>query len=268
MICRQSMQPIAMNRVNYGRARAALVHLACSVGVAALAAVLVFGLWYPQPFAHISGGQELFSLIVSIDVVAGPILTLLVFNPRKPAGELWTDITVVAALQLAALLYGLWTVYTARPVYLVHEVDRFQVVTAADIDSAELHKALPELRRLPRDGYRVIGVRRPRTEDEKLDAIELAMRGMDVSMRPDWWQPLGDAHRQILRQRGKPLSAFEQASGFEPARVRGWLAAAQAQAEDVRVFPVMARSADWSVLVHVPSMRILGFQPVDGFDGR
>lgn len=262
------MQPIAMNRVNCARACAALVHLACSLGIAALAAVLVFGLWYPQPFAKISGGQELFVLIVSIDVVAGPLLTFLVFNPKKSAGELRADIGVIAALQLAALLYGLWTVYTARPVYLVHEVDRFQVVTAADIDSAELQKALPELQRMPRDGYRVIGVRRPRTEDEKLDAIELAMRGVDVSMRPDWWQPLGDAHRQILSQRGKPLSVIEHASGFEPARVRGWLAEAQVKAEDVRVFPVMARSTDWSVLVHVPSMRILGFQPVDGFDAR
>ena len=45
------------------------IHLIFSLVVAFLAGVLVFGLWYPFPYRELSGGRELFLLIVSVDVV-------------------------------------------------------------------------------------------------------------------------------------------------------------------------------------------------------
>ena len=42
--------------------RAAGIHLGLSLLVAALAAALVFGVWYPYPYREISGGRALFDL--------------------------------------------------------------------------------------------------------------------------------------------------------------------------------------------------------------
>ena len=80
------------------RARAALVHFALSLVVAAAGALLVFVVWYPTPFREISGGRELFLLVVSVDVVLGPVITLAIFDRRKPWVELRRDLVVVVAL--------------------------------------------------------------------------------------------------------------------------------------------------------------------------
>ncbi|WP_309246762.1 hypothetical protein [Ramlibacter montanisoli] len=122
------------------RARAAGIHLALSAVVAVLAGLLVFALWYPYPYREISGGRELFLLVVAVDVVLGPLLTFAVFNRAKP--ELRRDLAVIVALQLAGLAYGLWTVQLARPVHMVFEYDRFRVVHRVDIP-AELEPLAP-----------------------------------------------------------------------------------------------------------------------------
>ena len=43
-------------------------------------------------------------LMIGVDVVIGPLLTLIVFDPKKK--HLKFDLVVIAALQLAALAYG------------------------------------------------------------------------------------------------------------------------------------------------------------------
>ena len=98
------------------RLRASVIHLAISLAIASLAALLVFGWWYPHPYRDLSGGRELFTLVVAVDVVLGPLITLVIFNPAKTRRHLVMDFTVIGLLQVAALAYGLWTVFVARPV--------------------------------------------------------------------------------------------------------------------------------------------------------
>lgn len=244
---------------------AAALHLGVSLGVAALAALLVFKVWYPYPYNEIAGGRELFLLIVAVDVVLGPLLTLAVFDVAKRHRELVLDVSIIAVLQAAALTYGLWTVFIARPVYLVHEVDRFQVVIAADIDPVELQQALPELRRLPTWGIKTIGVRKAKDSEEMLKSIDQAMAGKDVSMRPGWWAPLGPSQLSILAERGKPVS-FLRAKGPEAdQKLSAALQGIGVPEEDLWAFPVVARSSGWSVLVNRKTQKIEGFVQVDGF---
>ena len=99
------------------RLSAAGIHLAVSLLIALLAATLVFAVWNPYPYSEVSGGRELFALLVVVDVILGPLLTLAIFSIcAKPAKELRRDIAVAVLIQLAALGYGMWTVFAARPV--------------------------------------------------------------------------------------------------------------------------------------------------------
>ena len=70
------------------RLRAAGIHLVLSCLVAAFGALLVFAVWYPFPYRELSGGRDLFVLLVSVDVVIGPLITFAVFNRAKPAQQL------------------------------------------------------------------------------------------------------------------------------------------------------------------------------------
>lgn len=247
------------------RLAAAAVHLGVSLVVAAVAAWLVFRVWYSYPYNEISGGRELFTLIVTVDVILGPLLTFAVYNVAKRRHELLLDIAVIAMLQVAALGYGLWTVFEARPVYLVHEVDRFQVVVAADIDQQELQKALPELRALPMWGVKTIGVRKARDSQELLESIEQAMAGRDVSLRPDWWVPMGPSQQEILAQRGKGLDWLRAKGPQASMKVDQALQDIGLPEAELWVFPVVARATGWSALVNRKTFQVEGFVEVDGF---
>ena len=84
--------------------KAAGCHLGLSVLVAVGVAVVVLGLWFPYPFRALSGGQHLFWIIVGVDVVCGPLLTTVLFNPAKSRRELTLDLSLGAVWKWAGLL--------------------------------------------------------------------------------------------------------------------------------------------------------------------
>lgn len=169
------------------RLKASAIHLALSLAIAALAGLLVFGIWYPYPFREISGGRELFLLVVTVDVILGPLITLAVFNRKKPWTELRRDLAIVALIQLAALGYGLWTVYVARPVHMVFEIDRFRVVHAIDVPVEMLGKTPPGVNAMPITGPTLLSLRPFRNSNESMEATMAALQGLSLSARPDLW---------------------------------------------------------------------------------
>lgn len=190
-------------------ATAASIHLTCSLIVAALAGVLVFGLWYPYPYRELSGGRELFLLIVAVDVVCGPLLTAVVFNPAKPRAELWRDLGLIALIQLGALGYGLFTVWQARPLFLVQEVDRFKVVMAPDLDAVAVAALPAGLKPLAWGGPRVVAIRSPANVEEKNRVLFATIAGgRDYAERPEFYLPYEGVNALKSLKAAKPLVEF------------------------------------------------------------
>lgn len=247
----------------HARLRAAGLHLLLSALVAALAAALVFGLWYPTPFREISGGRELFLIVVAVDVVLGPLITFAVFDRRKPRRELVRDLAVVAALQLAGLAYGLHTVFIVRPVVAALEVDRLRVVRAIDLDGVDLSKAPPEFRRLPLWGVHTLATRQP-PADEQVEAIMLGLSGVDLGMQPRYWRPAAEAPA-TLRQAARPLQRLIERQPGQAAVLRQAAADAGRGVERLGYLPWLARRTDWVALIDLDDGRIVGHANVDGF---
>ena len=246
------------------RLKAGAIHLGLSLVIAAGAAALVFGLWYPSPFREISGGRELFFIVVAVDVVLGPLITLAVFDRRKPNIELRRDIACVAVLQLAGLAYGLATVFEARPVVLALEGQRFRVLRAIDLDETELAKASPEWQHLPWHGFLVVAARPPAGVEEQLKAIDMAMSGIDLGMRPELWLPAALTGYAIA-EAARPI---EELARKYPARTRELqrhLQQTGVAPDRLRYLPLLARQTDWLALVDAGSGRIAGYAPFDGF---
>ncbi len=247
------------------RIRAALIHLGVSLGIAALVSMLVFLLWYPGDYRRIAGGIGLFKLVVGVDVVMGPLITLVIFNVRKPRRELVLDLLIVALMQLAALGYGARTVALARPVVLALEEDRFRVVSAVEVLHEELGQAQPGLGKLSWTGPRVVDVAVPASGAARSEAMMLGLRGYDVGTRPSLWRPWDARARQAALLHAKPLAAL--ASRY-PARKTDLNAAAVAVGrtlDAVRYIPVLARDGDWVMLLDARTGDLLGFAPFDGF---
>ena len=246
-------------------ARAAAVHFLASMLVALLAATVVFGLWYPYPYRELAGGRELFLIVVAVDVVCGPLLTLVLFNPRKSRRELFLDLSLVALVQLAALGYGLYTVAQARPVYLVFEVDRFQVVSAADVQPGALKPEVGGLHDLSWTGPSIIGVRDPRNPEEKLHSLDLSMQGLEPSARPDWWQAYELSKPQVLKM-VKPIDALREKQPSAASLINQAIAESGKGESALGWVPLTSfKSTSWVAFVDLSTAEVLAFAPVDGF---
>lgn len=249
-----------MNR----RLRASGLHLFVSACVALLAGLVVFLVWYPPPYATIAGGTALFFMLVGIDVVLGPALTALVASPSKPIAELRRDVGLIALVQLLAFGYGMYTIAIARPVHIVFEIDRFTVVTAADLDTAQLAKASTPFRELPWTGPTLIAARRSTSNAELLNSLDLGMQGVDLAMQPERWVDYGQSRAKVTAAARpmKPLTDKYPQVLFE---VQGMAAKHGVSMENMRYLPLTSRSNSWVALIAIPDVRIVGYLPVDGF---
>ena len=247
------------------RLRAATIHLGLSALVAAGAALLVFALWYPYPYRIVSGGSDLFLLVVSVDVVLGPLITFAVFNRAKPWSELRRDLVVVGLLQLAGLAYGLWTVDRARPVHMVFEIDRFRVVHLIDIPSELESQAPPGIEVSPWRGPTLIAARPFRSEKEGFEATMAALQGVQIGARPDFWQPYADARAEVLKA-AHPVTQLQARFPQRAAEIEAALKQAGRTAADTAYLPLVARKAEaWTVLLDGKSAAIVGYLPLDSF---
>lgn len=246
------------------RLRASGIHLVISLGMAALAAMLVFAVWYPYPYREISGGRELFLIVVTVDVILGPLITLAVFNSAKPKAELRRDLVVVALIQLAALAYGLWTVSVARPVHLVFEYDRFRVVHAVDVPLELMDRVPPEVGAFPLKGPTLLALRPFRDSNEQVQATLAALDGWQLSARPDLWQPYPLARQRVL-EAAKPVALLKQRFADRAKEIDAAAARMGRQPETLVYLPMVGRKVAWTVFLDSSSAEVLAFMPLDSF---
>lgn len=209
--------------------KAFFVHLSLSALIALLAMVLVFVIWHPAPLHRAVGVTEVFFLLLAIDVVLGPLLTMVVYRPQK--NTLKSDLSVIVLIQIAALLYGLWTVSVARPAWIVFAYDRFDLVRANDMDRRELHLAQPPYTTASWFGPQWASLRSVADFENRDEIIrDVYDSDIDLSRRPYLYQPL-ELSREEISQRIRPLQQlyrFNQEEEVQAILARypqanGWL---------------------------------------------
>jgi hypothetical protein len=247
------------------RLRAASIHLGLSAVVASIAALLVFALWYPYPYREISGGRELFQLVVAVDVVLGPLITFAIFNRAKPRAELRRDLAVVALIQLAGLGYGLWTVHLARPVHLVFEIDRFRVVHQVDIPLELADQVPPGIELAPLGGPVLLALRPFRSQQENMEMTLAALQGVPLSARPDLWQPYEAGRADVLKA-ARPVTQLRTRFPQRAVEIDEALRKTGRDPASTAYLPMIARKAEaWTVLLDARTAEVVGYLPLDSF---
>lgn len=247
-------------------AKAAVLHLMCSVCVALVCAFFVFYIWYPGAYAELSGGKNLFFILIAVDVVCGPILTLVVFSPDKSVGHLRRDLACVVLFQVVALIYGLHSVMQARPVFLAFEGDRFRVVSVSDIPQGELSKADPKFRVLSVWGPKLVGVKLASAGDAGyLESIRLSLAGFQPAYRPERWVNYGLQRDAVIHQ-AKPLSSLRKHYPVEAQLIDRNIRGSGLADSEIGYLPLSAyKQENWIVLVSLKDSMPIALLPLDGW---
>lgn len=220
------------------RWRASGIHLCVSLLIASLVVALLYCLWFPQPYFIVARASDLILIFMGVGLAIGPLLTLIVFSPRKPPRVIRSDLAVIVGIQIIALIYGVSVIFQERPVFVVGEVDRLVLVSARELSPADLAKArIPHASVIPWTGPRLVGVVPPDGPDA-FDVIASAMKGgKDISHMPQYYVPYRDVASQIL-ERAYPLEDLKVRS----SRQRNYIAAIQhrerLQGNDLRFVPL------------------------------
>ncbi|MBI2396773.1 MAG: type IV pilin accessory protein [Xanthomonadales bacterium] len=241
---------------NLNRWQAFAWHLCGSLMLAGAVFLLFWKLWYPGALFNASGADRLLLLIAGVDVVVGPLLTLIVFNPAKKSLKL--DLAVIVVLQLAAMAYGTQVILASRPVFLVGAVDRFKLVSANEIASADLAEGSRiEFRSLPWSGPQPVGASPPTDPDESFRlATEVLAGKPDIDRLPKYYRPL-DEVRAALIAKAIPLDRVAPIDGKGRSLKEALRSIQQDSASDLALLPIDARFGSIALPVELASGRFL-----------
>lgn len=181
--------------------KAAFFHFLFTLLVAVISATFIFFIWYPEPYTSISGGMALWRILISVELSLGPLMSLVIYNPRKNLRHLLLDYSIVAIFQVSALCYGIYTLYTVRPLFMVFVKDRFELVNANDLE----HE-LPAAKLLRRGwvGPTILGVRKAESASERDELMfDTVSSGRDIHLRPKYYAMLD---RVELNEAVKPIN--------------------------------------------------------------
>lgn len=95
--------------------KAGAIHFLISLSIFGLVFAWVRFVAYPDVYFSMAGAVQGLTLVFLVDVVLGPLLSFLVYNPKKPNKEIISDFTIIGLVQVGALLYGLNTLYQEHP---------------------------------------------------------------------------------------------------------------------------------------------------------
>ena len=219
---------------------------------------LLFGVWYPPPYFHAGGADELILLLVGVDLAIGPLLTLIVFRTGKRG--LKFDLAFIGVAQSVALIYGMSVILQSRPVFLVGALDRFTLVAANEISDADLaqgHEA--RFRSRSWTGPVLVAAALPTDPKERNDLVFSAFSGRDIPNIPKYYLDYAQGGKALLAK-AKALDVLRRERPQYREQIEHWLTQFGRSESSVVWVPLQARKTDLVMLLDAKTA-----QPLQAF---
>lgn len=118
-------------------------HLIASFSIVISFSFVCQFIWFPSPFLKLDGTWIALLTIASIDIVIGPLCTLLLVSSKKSFRENTFDLTVILTIQMSALIFGLHQVSQERIYALIYLNGAFNPVPIKEIPVQKQDLILP-----------------------------------------------------------------------------------------------------------------------------
>ena len=241
--------------------RAFLIHLSISAAIVGTVFVIIFFFWYPDPYFRVSGANDIVWVLIGVDLVLGPALTLLLFKSGKP--RLLFDLSVIAIIQLSALIYGTNVIFQERPYFVVFAIDRFVVVPKKDVDLTKIQDET--LKRKPWRGpiFAFANLPEDNKAREKL-MFEVLEGGPDIDRRPEFWSPYAEKIDQVMA-RAESLATINITSD-EAKRLIAGVRARHENADQLLYLPITSNVNVYSMILDPNTKTAVDIVAVDPWE--
>lgn len=184
-----------------------IIHLSASFTISMIIIGFVFFIWFPAPLAKAEGVTHIFLMLIAIDVIVGPVLTLLVYKEGKKTLKM--DLSIIVFVQIIALSYGLYSITQSRPVWIAQNGDIFQLVRANAIDGIDRKEAKPEYQQ--NGWFKPVWV----AVDDKNKKYE---RYAEQTLVPNLYTDLSHAVSRIQKN-AQPLDKLNEFNNLQQVRI-------------------------------------------------
>lgn len=220
-----------------------LSHLCISFLIALIAMGIVFFVWYPAPLAIAVGVTHLFLMMLVIDVIVGPLLGLLVYKEGKKTLKM--DLSIIIALQILALGYGVYSIEQGRPVWLAYNIDRFELVRKNEIIQDSIAKALPQYQQSSWLKPKFVATEFSKDANQRSDDMFAeVLGGISLAQKPERYVDFAQVKPKI-KQRAQPLALLDEFNA--PNLVKTILTK---YPEANAFLPLKANAVDMTVLIN------------------
>ena len=192
--------------------RAFSIHFAISFAIFLFILYFIIFHWYPQPFFSADGGWQGIRIVAGVDLVLGPLLTLVVFKAGKPRLKL--DMSIIALIQISALISGTWIVHKERPVAIVFTEDKFIPIPGYQFEEAGFE--LSQLRefgtREPVLIFSALPTDKKQLADLKTKAF---LNKQPLYLDGRFYQPITESNLELLKQHSINMPEYVKTSSEE-----------------------------------------------------
>ena len=191
------------------RYKAALIHLLISAVLVGNVIGIVIWVWYPKPTFEVLEVFPIVRLLVGVDLGIGPLLTLIVYKQGKPG--LKFDLTVIALIQIVALVYGSYRLHEEKPDYLVFAVDRLEFISKNRIDPSLFAYDESQAKRFA--NLVQVFARTPEDPEEYQRYFDSIVDDgkPDLESRPEYWEPWSEGI-DVIRKKVKSIEDINPTS--------------------------------------------------------
>lgn len=221
------------------RWRAASVHLGlCTILYIALLYPIFFH-WYPQPYFATDGGWQGLTLITGVDLVLGPLLTLIVFKIGKPG--LRRDLTLIGILQTVAIIWGTWIVFEQRIAMVTYADGTYYTLTHEQLNNVggKAVQVAEQGKTIPPYGY--IRIPTDPSERRKFLINTVLHAGTPLLYLSDLYEPLGPSNLQEVLAGSLNIEQFITKNEENRRKVERFLTRHGGKLEDYAFMPLFSR---------------------------
>lgn len=231
------------------------IHLSISASIFFVILYFIVFHWYPQPFFTTDGGWQGIRIIAGVDMVLGPLLTLIVFKPGKPS--LKFDMSVIALIQTAALISGTWVVFKERPLAVVFADDKFrpvpyhQIIDEANISAENFAKLgnnypLKVMVELPEDKQELETLKQKAFQEFR-----------PLYLQGELYKKLDAQYADYLRSKSVDMAGYLEDKAEDMKIYQNFLKRQGKKAEDFLFIPLHSRYAEFIITMNPVTLEFI-----------